>query len=243
MAAKASKSRIPKPTMERAVKALLKWLGSNPTPKPSSDFICLVVTLKSVPRAGRPFSFQVPLPHPFTHPTLLLVDDSAARKNLHPLSLPVTDVVPFADADSFKFPSSGLLLLDRRVEKRFMKKRKNAEIGIKKGVRIATVDLARDSWREEARKECGLATVKFGGGNGTTVRVGRGNAQPREELMENVAAAVEGVVGRVPRGWRNVRAVHLKAAESVALPMYEAVEEEDDNTEEVAGEKKRKREE
>lgn len=55
--------------------------------------------------------------------------------------------------------------------------------------------------------------------------------------MDNVEAAVEAAAGHVPKKWRNIKAVHLKAAESVALPLYQAVAEE----EEVGKEKKRKK--
>lgn len=50
-------------------------------------------------------------------------------------------------------------------------------------------------------------------------------SQERDEIVENVVAAVNGAVEIVPKKWGNVRSLHLKALESVALPIYQAVPE------------------
>lgn len=42
----------------------------------------------------------------------------------------------------------------------------------------------------------------------------------RDEVIDNVLAAIEGVVGHVPNKWKNVKCLHLKATESLALPVY-----------------------
>lgn len=41
--------------------------------------------------------------------------------------------------------------------------------------------------------------------------------------MENVAAAVKGAVEHVPRKWKNIQAIYLKTADSVALPIYQTM--------------------
>jgi ribosome biogenesis protein UTP30 len=46
-----------------------------------------------------------------------------------------------------------------------------------------------------------------------------------EEIVDNVMAAVEAAVEKVPKKWANVRALHLKAVDSVALPIYQVVPE------------------
>ncbi|ONK70458.1 uncharacterized protein A4U43_C05F33930 [Asparagus officinalis] len=60
-------------------------------------------------------------------------------------------------------------------------------------------------------------------------------------------AAVEGAMEVVPRRWKNLRSVHVKTADSVALPVYQKVPEIGMKIEgvwdEKEGEKKRKREE
>ncbi|KAK9285773.1 hypothetical protein L1049_024974 [Liquidambar formosana] len=45
----------------------------------------------------------------------------------------------------------------------------------------------------------------------------------RDEIMENVAVAMGGVVGIVPKKWVGVRSFHLKFAQSLALPIYQAL--------------------
>ncbi|RZC43822.1 hypothetical protein C5167_036773 [Papaver somniferum] len=44
-----------------------------------------------------------------------------------------------------------------------------------------------------------------------------------DEIIENVAAAIDGVVEIVPKKWTNVRSFHLKMSESLALPIYQSV--------------------
>ena len=44
-----------------------------------------------------------------------------------------------------------------------------------------------------------------------------------EEIVENVMAVVEAATQKVPKKWANLRALHLKAVDSVALPIYQIV--------------------
>ncbi|EMS66041.1 Ribosomal L1 domain-containing protein 1 [Triticum urartu] len=56
------------------------------------------------------------------------------------------------------------------------------------------------------------------------IKVGRLDME-EEEIVDNVMAAVEAAVEKVPKKWENVRALHLKAVDSVALPIYQVVPE------------------
>ncbi|KAK9933644.1 hypothetical protein M0R45_020831 [Rubus argutus] len=47
-----------------------------------------------------------------------------------------------------------------------------------------------------------------------------------EQIVENVVAAINGIVEIVPRKWSGVRSFHLKLLESLALPVYQAVPDE-----------------
>ena len=40
--------------------------------------------------------------------------------------------------------------------------------------------------------------------------------------MENVMAALEAAVEKLPGKWKGIKALYLKTAESVALPVYQA---------------------
>lgn len=46
-----------------------------------------------------------------------------------------------------------------------------------------------------------------------------------EECAANVAAAIQGALQHIPRKLANVRALHLKMADSAALPIYQALPE------------------
>lgn len=102
------------------------------------------------------------------------------------------------------------MFADRRVAKRIPKKMGE----------IVEVDLTGETWAEEVKKRVRTTEMRFRGGTCVGIRVGRAG-MAREEIAENVRAAVEGAVGKVPKKWANVRGLHLKAAESVALPIYE----------------------
>lgn len=58
----------------------------------------------------------------------------------------------------------------------------------------------------------------------TSVRVGLANFSP-EQVADNVEAVVNGMVGKfVTKGWRNIRAVHIKGPNTMALPIWLADE-------------------
>ncbi|KAK2774281.1 hypothetical protein FQN52_004308 [Onygenales sp. PD_12] len=58
----------------------------------------------------------------------------------------------------------------------------------------------------------------------TAVRVGSANFSP-EKVAENVEAVVQGMTEKfVTKGWRNVKAIHLKGANTMAMPIWLASE-------------------
>lgn len=56
------------------------------------------------------------------------------------------------------------------------------------------------------------------------MKIGRVN-MIKDEIVENAVAAIEGAMGSVLKKWGNLRSVHIKTAESLALPVYQAVPE------------------
>lgn len=46
-----------------------------------------------------------------------------------------------------------------------------------------------------------------------------------EHVVDNVMAAIDEAVEKIPKKWGNVRSLNLKAVDSVALPIYQAVPE------------------
>ncbi|WOL00827.1 hypothetical protein Cni_G09540 [Canna indica] len=232
-----STSRVTRDAAARAVDALLKWLGR---PRNSDDdFLHLVLTLKKIPYRGRPATFCVPLAC-LLHSACLLVDDrpkstlapAAARALVRDLALPVADVLSLSDLRSlYRSPearrslaaSHDLFLADRRLvpllpsllgDAFFPKKKKGTS------KTPVPLDLALPSWPEELRRACGSTVLHLGPGTCSVIKVGRAS-QGRDEVIDNVMAAIEGVVGHVPKKWKNVRSLHLKATNSLALPIYD----------------------
>ena len=46
-------------------------------------------------------------------------------------------------------------------------------------------------------------------------------AMDKEEIAENVLKGMAEIANRIPKKWSNIQAVHMKTAESVALPLYQ----------------------
>ncbi|KAG1330514.1 putative ribosomal L1 domain-containing protein 1-like [Cocos nucifera] len=245
----APKSRVSRDTARRAIDALLKWISARAKQQnrkaqlldPDDDFLYLVLTLKKVPHKGRTTAYRIPLPHPIfsSASVCLLVDDrpkspllpAAARDHVRSLSLPVADVLSLSDLRSSYRPfearraladSHDLFLADRRIVpllpsllgKHFFKKKKNP----------VPLDLSRRLWPEQLRKVCLSTLLYFRSGTCSVVRVGRAS-QDQDEIVDNVMAGIEGVIGYVPKKWARVRSLHVKATESLALPIYQAVPE------------------
>ncbi|CAN6228713.1 unnamed protein product [Urochloa humidicola] len=201
-------SRLSHEEAVRAVGALLRWLQKHPTPAPEP--IYLIVALKSAP--VRRFKHQLRLPHsPF--PSISLVSDHL------PADLP-DDVDPLPPSALRSLPAAarrGLVLVDSRLR---VPGGNGKAAGAKRGVTVP-VDLSDPAWAESARESARCVELRVEGGTCRAVRVGHG-AMAREEAVENVVAAVEAAAACVPRKWRNVRALHVKSPESVALPLYSA---------------------
>ncbi|MCJ1249707.1 hypothetical protein MMC30_006933 [Trapelia coarctata] len=58
----------------------------------------------------------------------------------------------------------------------------------------------------------------------TSIRVGSSSFKP-EEVAENIEAAVKGMVKKfISNGWRNIRSIHIKGPNTMALPVWLAEE-------------------
>lgn len=84
-------------------------------------------------------------------------------------SLPVSEIIPLSRVETLKLRSARAVLVDRAVEKKFTKEHlKKID---RERVRVAAVDLSQ---QEEVRRQCGLVPMRFGGGTGSAVKVGKG---------------------------------------------------------------------
>ncbi|CAI8595426.1 unnamed protein product [Vicia faba] len=234
-------------TITKAVDSLLKWHKSRlETEKPKlfeeEDFVYLVLTLKKIPSNGRVNPHKIPIPHSLLSPSseqCLIIDDRAnkpgrltkdeAKKKIQSESIPVskilklskltTDYRPFEakrklcnSYDLFFADKSVVPLLPRLLGKQFFKKRKVP----------VQVDLKKRNWKEQIEKALSSALLFLRTGTCSVLKVAKMSME-RDEIVENVVAAMEGVVGVFPKKWGVVRSFHVKLLESVALPVYQAV--------------------
>lgn len=84
------------------------------------------------------------------------------------------------------------------------------------------VDLQKKNWKEQIEKACSSALLFLRTGTCSVVKVAKLSME-RDEIVENVVAAMEGVVEVLPKKWGVVRSFHVKLLESLALPVYQAV--------------------
>ncbi|KAF9617871.1 hypothetical protein IFM89_039090 [Coptis chinensis] len=236
-------------TIGKAVDALLKYNKSQAKNQKAQllehdDFIYLILTLKKIPSKGRTNPYKIPLPSPF-HPfdsseeLCLIIDDrsktkfsltsEAAKKKVQAENIPVSKVLKFSKLKSDYKPFEAkrklctsydmffadkriIPLLPRQLGKEFFKKKK---IPI-------PVDLSHKNWKEQIKGACEAALFYLRTGTCSVIKIGK-VSQERNEIVDNVVAAVKGIVEIVPKKWGNVRSLHLKLSESLALPVYQTV--------------------
>lgn len=77
---------------------------------------------------------------------------------------------------------------------------------------------------KEVERALGSALVHLAPGVSTAVKVGHASMAP-EMVSANIEAVMKGLTEKfVTKGWRNVRAVHIKGPNSVAFPVWLASE-------------------
>ncbi|CAL4929066.1 unnamed protein product [Urochloa decumbens] len=244
---------VPRETVAGAVASLTKWMKKRAAEAPPNlladerdDLVVLQLSLRRVPASPTTRPRLLPLPHPVAAhdgaSVCFISDDRpnsrsppasdllGASKSLHrlpavseviPLSTLRTDYRPYesrrrlaASHDLFIADRAILPLLPRVLGKAFYSTKK-APIG---------VDFTRVGWPEQVRKVLHSAFLYLRSGTCSGIKVGRLDME-EEKIVDNVMAAVEAAVEKVPKKLANVRALHLKAVDSVALPIYQVVPE------------------
>ncbi|QHN90837.1 Ribosomal L1 domain-containing protein [Arachis hypogaea] len=221
--ASAASPRIPTETVKNAVEALLKWRDSNSeSHKPKlfdadEEFVYLVVTLKTIPHKSRVNPYKVPLPHSLLSPfneTCLIIDDRSkskptkqeAQKKIKADNVAVSKVLRLSKLASDYRPfeakrklcdSYDLFFADKRVVP-LMPRLLGKKFFKKKKVPVQ-VDLTKKNWKEQVDKACSSALLFLGTGTCCVVKVAK--------------------------KWANVRSLHVKLYESLALPVFQAVPE------------------
>ncbi|KAK1698848.1 hypothetical protein QYE76_015545 [Lolium multiflorum] len=245
------KPGVPRETVASAVSSLTKWMRSRAAEAPRNlladerdDLVVLQLTLRRVPAKPTTKPHLLPLPHPVVAHSAASVcaisDDRAGSASpaaaaildaARALALPVAEVVPFSAVRTDYRPyesrrrfaaSHDLFLADRALLPMLPRLLGKAFYSSKKAP--LAVDFTRAGWPEQVRKVVNSTFLYLRTGTCSGIKVGRLDMGD-EEIVENVMAAVEAAVEKVPKNWANVRALHLKAVDSVALPIYQAVPE------------------
>ena len=77
---------------------------------------------------------------------------------------------------------------------------------------------------KEVESAVSCAQVHLSPSTTTSIRVGSSNFTA-QQIADNVAAVVEGMVNKyVSKGWRNIRSIHIKGPNTMALPLWLASE-------------------
>ncbi|CAI7782780.1 unnamed protein product [Closterium sp. NIES-54] len=76
-------------------------------------------------------------------------------------------------------------------------------------------------WAKSVREACDSTYLYVSGGPSMSVRAAR-FGMSEEEIVGNVMAVVAGAVEHVPKKWKNMSSLHIRATDSLALPIYMA---------------------
>lgn len=187
----------------------------------------------------------VHVPHPLTNPTtttlcLIVKDPQRHYKDLVEeagLSSVVTRVIgvgklkkKFKTYESLRqlFDSHDMFIADDRIVtmlptvmgKTFYKKTAKMPVP----VAIAGAADSANSLKKTVTKVLESTFVHLAPASSTSIRVALSSFTP-EQVVENISAVMDAMTGKkIPGGWKNVKTVHIKTAESASLPIYMAGE-------------------
>ena len=241
--------------LKQAATSLLKYAKAEEEKKNRSQllvdesFVYMVIGLTKIPDQNRNKPYRVDIPHPIydkedidlclfvkdAKPIKEKLDKFPVRCVKKVLSLQKlrTDFKDFeakrrllSTYDMFMAEKSILPMLPKVIGSKFFKKKKHPL-----PIKMSSLDLGKPVYR--ALKSTYLYLPA---GSSTTVRVGKVSMSP-EQLVENVAKAIEGVSDRLPRKFKSIKSLHLKTSTSVALPFFNKYPNAADEVEVVAEEK------
>lgn len=84
------------------------------------------------------------------------------------------------------------------------------------------VDIRAADFPATVKAACEATYMTSPNGTCISVRVAR-SSMSQQEIADNAAAALKGIVQHIPKKWSNVQAVYLKTSESVSLPVYQVL--------------------
>uniref|UniRef100_A0A1D2A9P3 Ribosomal L1 domain-containing protein 1 n=1 Tax=Auxenochlorella protothecoides TaxID=3075 RepID=A0A1D2A9P3_AUXPR len=230
--------------VEKAAKALLTYAQKKGQESSNllldDELIYLNIALKKVPQTPRKDKpVRLNIPHPIYSlegaEVCLFVKDSkgeghkASKKKVKEEQIAgVTKVVGLSklrtkyeshEAKRKLCNSYDLFLADERVlgslpkliGKSFFKKKKQP----------VPVKLVGKDWSGHISKAVKATYFFWTGGPSLSIRVSR-SSHTQDEVVENVIAALKDALPHIPKQWNGVKALYMKTADSVALPIYQA---------------------
>ncbi|KAL9662827.1 hypothetical protein QQ045_027661 [Rhodiola kirilowii] len=241
-----SSARISSDTVRQAVESLIKWKTTkskteNPQLLADEEYFYLNLTLKKIPPKSRLNAYKIALPNPVHSAPdtelCLIIDDREkskltkveAKKKVEAEDIGVGKILKLSKLktdyrayearrklcdsyDMFLADKRIITLLPKLIGKQFYKKKKIP----------VPIDLTRNNWKGQISKAVGSGLLYLRTGTCSVVKVAR-ISMDVEEIVENVMAAVSGIVEIVPKKWDGVRSFHLKVSESLSLPIYQAL--------------------
>lgn len=129
-----------------------------------------------------------------------------------------------AQYDMFMTDERIMPMLPKKLGKAFFEKKKQpVPVRLTGGDFSRRLEMARDS-----------TYLYLGWGACSAVRVGT-TAFSADELADNILEAMPAIADAIPKKWKGIQSVHLKSANSVALPLYVALPAHDDADESGSG--------
>lgn len=227
--------------VQKAVDALLKWSGAQKQKaQEDGQFVYVVVGMNKAPDKGRTNPYSVTLPHPLylldkNHAVCLIVGDKLlahqrvnrekVKERMGKEGLIIAKILPLSELKKDYYPLEAkrklcekydIFLADEHILGELPKPLGKAFYKKKHPI---PVNLTQGQWTGQIKQALNSTFVYVSGGTCSVVKVAR-VSQPREEIIENVKAVMEGVAKQIPKKWANIRSYCLKTLESVALPLY-----------------------
>ena len=232
--------------VEQAAKALLAFLDKKSKtdktellPDKETAYLWITITTKRIPAKLRVKPIGIPLKHSILPPTAevcLITKDpqSQFKQQLKDAGETRIDKVigvsklkakfqafeakrQLCDSyDLFLADASVLPVLPRVLGKAFFKKKKLP----------VPIDLKKKDVSREISQALGSTYLHLTTGVCNALKVGKDSLTLKQNV-ENIMHCVQGAVDKIPGKWNNIQSIHLKSSTSVALPLFNALPDND----------------
>jgi ribosome biogenesis protein UTP30 len=205
----------------------------------SGETVQLIVGLKKIPEQGKAKPISLSIPHSLYKAEdgasiCMFVKDNSEELKKKLTADPVDGLERVISLSALRrnykeykdrrklVASHDLFLADDRITPMLTKAL--GKIFLRKKKQPVAIRLNRGSLNRTIERKRNCTYLFLGWGACCSVKVGRTDFSSKQ-VSENVMAAIEALVQKVPRKWRNIQSMHLKSTSSIALPIYNALPE------------------